>query len=553
MCHRLYLFLLCLLLLCGLCMSSALASGGDEVQQEDQLLPSLEDMSQEEFYTLVGVDAFDEEQVQQFLSWLFDLNCGADYQDFCYCYMMAGYEQPGCAYAYTVYLTLRDYEPQGFTVTTDAIFTRYTGEDVQLLYLNVATGGYPAGTWFLGTPGRTGSGGYFGEPHLLNITEVKEKLANVVTQQDLTALETILNTINSNIVSGNSYFKDTSFTVHISNVGGSNSNYGAVGFFDFFDTLFFRHFQNLKLLMNSGQVQDKLFYDYLTTTSVIFPSYNSSGGSISYGGTGIMQALEGLSRAVTSAVRNMALYQVNNFDDFYKNTDWAYLFYTPEDGGGVSEDVSGTGLYALLGTGFSRTTLAITEGSRDNVNALLGKTEQMGQFYSYDDDGQLVLTTLSGSSIAAILLGSLSRLQADTAALHYVLADDDAVRLHTANKPLEDAIEDNFTGDKPASPGVSDISDAAGITSGLRDALGDNPVSSSQFFQSVSSDDNYSFFSQQTQQDLDTVGSSFADVAPASIYGGRDDAWLDDYTFDENGFGTLRDDSFFSLSAFLGR
>lgn len=111
--------------------------------------------------------------------------------------------------------------------------------------------------------------------------------------------------------------------------------------------------------------------------------------------------------------------------------------------------------------------------------------------------------------------------------LSFVLASEDDIVLKQEEKPNEDAVKDNFFGDGSGSVSPSDISDAAGITSGMKDTFG-GAGSPGDVFVVAGSQETYSFFSESVGRDLDSVNS------PAS-YSLNDD-WLLNLPQDENGF-----------------
>lgn len=111
--------------------------------------------------------------------------------------------------------------------------------------------------------------------------------------------------------------------------------------------------------------------------------------------------------------------------------------------------------------------------------------------------------------------------------LSFVLASEDDIELKQEEKPNEDAVKDNFFGDGDGAVSPSDISDAAGITSGMKDTFG-GAGSPGDVFVVAGSQETYSFFSEAVGHDLDAVNSP-------SSYSQNDD-WLLDLPQDENGF-----------------
>lgn len=111
--------------------------------------------------------------------------------------------------------------------------------------------------------------------------------------------------------------------------------------------------------------------------------------------------------------------------------------------------------------------------------------------------------------------------------LSFVLASEDDIVLKQEEKPNEDAVKDHFFGDGDGAVSPSDISDAAGITSGMKDTFG-GAGSPGDVFVVAGSQETYSFFSEAVGHDLDAVNS------PAEY--SLDDDWLLDLPQDENGF-----------------
>ena len=111
--------------------------------------------------------------------------------------------------------------------------------------------------------------------------------------------------------------------------------------------------------------------------------------------------------------------------------------------------------------------------------------------------------------------------------LSFVLASEDDIVLKQEEKPNEDAVKDHFFGDGDGAVSSSDISDAAGITSGMQDTFG-GAGSPGDVFVVAGSQETYSFFSEAVGHDLDAVNS------PASY--SQNDDWLLDLPQDENGF-----------------
>lgn len=98
--------------------------------------------------------------------------------------------------------------------------------------------------------------------------------------------------------------------------------------------------------------------------------------------------------------------------------------------------------------------------------------------------------------------------------LAFVFASDQDLSIRDDVSDNVDSAQGNFF--KPGSGGSvnpDNIGDAAGLSSGFKDSLS-SPVSVGDFFTQFNSDSNYSYFSEQSRADLDTVSSpvSISDI-----------------------------------------
>lgn len=94
--------------------------------------------------------------------------------------------------------------------------------------------------------------------------------------------------------------------------------------------------------------------------------------------------------------------------------------------------------------------------------------------------------------------------------LAFVFASDQDLSIRDDVSDNVDSAQDNFF--KPGSGGSvspDNIGDAAGLSSGFKDSLS-SPVSVGDFFTQFNSGSNYSYFSEQSRVDLDTVSSPVA-------------------------------------------
>lgn len=127
--------------------------------------------------------------------------------------------------------------------------------------------------------------------------------------------------------------------------------------------------------------------------------------------------------------------------------------------------------------------------------------------------------------------------------LQYVLANDEDIEFEDSEKPNKDEVKDDFFGDGDGAVTPSDIKDASGLTSGVKDTFAGSG-SASDAFQVANDSGSYSFFSQEVANDLDQV----ANPSPASV---DDDSWLDQFEVGEDGFLVPRESSEFNAELYL--
>lgn len=117
-------------------------------------------------------------------------------------------------------------------------------------------------------------------------------------------------------------------------------------------------------------------------------------------------------------------------------------------------------------------------------------------------------------------------IQNDLARLTHVIADPTEQALHDATKDNVQSVTDNLTGEKGVTS--QDIGDLSGISSGVGDFMATG-VSPDRLTGSISDEGNYSFFSQQTADDLHTF------PAPQSA----DDDFIDFYAINRQEYSSL--------------
>lgn len=163
---------------------------------------------------------------------------------------------------------------------------------------------------------------------------------------------------------------------------------------------------------------------------------------------------------------------------------------------------------------------------------------------SYDENGNPVMKTENYTSLASFLSGLGTSLETPLKMLQDVLATPEDIKLREQEAENKKEFTDNFTGEGEAAAGKDDISDAAGFTSGIKDAFGGNTVSAGDVFKPMTDEDTFAFFSQQTHDALDTTGG-------VSAQSDDDAAFWDQFEADEDGFLHLKDKSAWSISDYL--
>lgn len=123
--------------------------------------------------------------------------------------------------------------------------------------------------------------------------------------------------------------------------------------------------------------------------------------------------------------------------------------------------------------------------------------------------GQSTSVTRSNglSGIVAFLGNSM---QNDLAKLRYVLASDKDIEIAEKQAPVKDAVSDNFAGEGSAAVKDTDIGGMAGVSGDVKGQL-DTGVDFGTGFGSLTSGDNFSFWSPETQAELNTSVQTYAD------------------------------------------
>lgn len=153
-------------------------------------------------------------------------------------------------------------------------------------------------------------------------------------------------------------------------------------------------------------------------------------------------------------------------------------------------------------------------------------------------DGQLVTTSGTASSLGRLIAALGTQLQSDTAALRYVLANEEDIELREDASENTNAAADDFV--KPGgagTPTVGQIGDAGSISSDVTGEL-NTGVSSSEGLQYAFGADGWGFFSQTTQNNLNP--GSVYDSTSIQTFSAEDDDFIDFFDPD-------------ALEKFLGR
>lgn len=174
----------------------------------------------------------------------------------------------------------------------------------------------------------------------------------------------------------------------------------------------------------------------------------------------------------------------------------------------------------------------------------LAGSDKLSTFASLVDNGtglQEQKFSVDNLLDAITLVGT--HLQNPLAKLQYVLADDDDISMKDAVKDNQQAVEDEFTGNGSGSIGRGDITDAAGISGGLRDTYG-GAGNVGDAFDVMGSSDTWSFFSSDVAAELDA-----SDQAASQALDDEDP--FAGFSVGEDGLYHLSPGSMFDVSSYL--
>lgn len=128
-----------------------------------------------------------------------------------------------------------------------------------------------------------------------------------------------------------------------------------------------------------------------------------------------------------------------------------------------------------------------------------------GQLLKYDD---LTQSEFSANNLLS-MLSPLLNIQNDLARVAHVIADPEDQAINDANQDNKKQLVDSF-GSDGAGVKPSDIGDMAGVSDGLTGNF-DTGVSVGDMFGQINDSSRWSFFSEETASNLDTVPVTFSD------------------------------------------
>lgn len=160
-----------------------------------------------------------------------------------------------------------------------------------------------------------------------------------------------------------------------------------------------------------------------------------------------------------------------------------------------------------------------SQGFRGLAQILRGPSSSEGtlNFVNYSN---LSTEDVFNSNLFSLLATGLSRIQNDFAYYMYSHGTDLDIRERENMQQQANTFVDEFTSSTGnGTPSVSDISDSAGVSSGLKNSF-NTGASAADAFNQLNDSDNYSFFSTQVQSELNPFLSSRG-------YSSSDDGFVD--------------------------
>lgn len=504
--------LLCVLLSLSLLLFSSVSALAAEVYTFSEPVAAVpgEDFDADSLYAVVGVDPSDEEAVDRFLTFLNQLQVDS-MDDFSYYYLALGYQESGLELAWFAYQALRDEFDTSLMDKTpiysggNLVGYQYTGANIGL---QVGISGSPV---LLGRLEQM-SGGNLSFYTVANLTDMQAQIDALPTQADFDQVITLLQSIRTILGS------EGLGTTVLSEI---------VALYSLMSTNFTQSVPIVGNMFIPGEGIHNWSSDSVSNNFAMFLSQLF--GTLMY----------------SNSNNTMRIY------DIFTQMPYSFQWVGLDDVNHVSNPtvITGNGLFDYLGkmmfystVSSSYNLLRVSQNVRQVVN---GDTSHTLTTYDYDEEGKLQETQHDANNLVETMVAAFEAIGLDLAKLQFVLADDASIEIKAQEIPNQDAFKDNFLGGGSGAAGVQDIQDAATISSSAA-GLFQSDVSVSDFYGAFGDDSLFSFFTQETANNLDAVGAP----APAS---GDDDllSVLDQFDFDENGVAVPKDPAAFDLGAYL--
>ena len=169
---------------------------------------------------------------------------------------------------------------------------------------------------------------------------------------------------------------------------------------------------------------------------------------------------------------------------------------------------------------------SVNEFWYDTLNrSLVGSGSASVTFWNSSDQSEEA-ETYSDILSAVTALGS--SMQNDLAKLRYVLASDQDIEMQERLEPVRGEVEDQFTGDSSAAVKPDQIGDMAGISGDFQGAF-NTGANASDAIGAISNSENWNFWSQEVQSDLNRVPVTASDELEDNFIHFYDPSVLDAY------------------------
>ena len=511
-----------------------------------------EAMTAERFLTELGFDPENEDEVSLFLTWLYPLEPGSEH-DMALILSGSEYSELDPERVYILWQYLREafsveemaaISGSGKIVASDLYTTNgtfYLGRDGSLYVIARDIPTYPGELVK-----------YEAKLDLASFVDQRIQKAGVLTQADLTTVESLIRDVMSNQHSAFSQqysilsvLQDLRASIGLSSLGSGHSVLDELA--------------RLRLILtgtNSSVLSSTRGWEYDSKSNGLAVI---AGDGTSYGVAELLDMNfkdldELLLKNFGSTIR------MPYYDSFY-GTGFSVL----PAGSSFSDLLAGLGstLYAgvvyesmmyLSGSGsidiappFNSLAYFTAEGFMGLHNNLVGNGPVSYSRLIFDGELNKSTEKVDYTDLLHAMVGIGSDLQNPLSQLQAVLAGDSDLELRRNTQENVDSVTDNFTGSGEGAVSSSDISDASGLTSGIGDAFGGNQVSTGDAFKAASDSGNFNFFSQETAVSLDSVSY------PAAAVLAEEDDWLSGYVADKDGFYTVADKSGWNLFDYLGK